>query len=70
MTGWEVSEQQSSFCTQKNCKTTITNLQLYEASGIQSTNLFGLKSDHNPQAFAPFHLQSTTKFWPKSTIYI
>ena len=48
---------------QKNVKTSITNLQLYKASGPQSTNLIGLKSDHNQQVLTPFHLQSTTKFW-------
>ena len=55
---------------QKNGKKSITNLQLYKPSGLQSTNLFGLKNDHNLQVFTQFHLQSTTQCWPKSTIYI
>ena len=41
---------------QKNGKKSITNLQLYKASGLQSTNLFGLKNDHNLQVFTQFHL--------------
>ena len=51
-------------------KKSITILQLYNASGLQSTNLIVLKSDNNLQVLTPFHLQSTTKFWYKSTIYI
>ena len=43
-----------------NCKKSITNLQLYKASGLQSTNFIWLKSDHNLQVLTPFHLQSTT----------
>ena len=46
----------------KNWNKSITNLQLYKASGLQSTNLIGLKSDHNLQVLAPFHLQSKTLF--------
>ena len=41
---------------QKNCKKSITNLQFYKASGVQSTNLFRLKNDHNLQVFTKFHL--------------
>ena len=64
-----VLSQQTSFHT-KNGKKSITILQLYNASGLQSTNLIVLKSDNNLQVLTPFHLQSTTKFWYKSTIYI
>ena len=69
---WMTEEFQSNnhHAPPKNCKKSITNLQLYKASGLQSTNLFGLKNDHNLQVFTPFHLKSTAKFWPKSTIYI
>ena len=43
-----------------NCKKSITNLQLYKASGLQSTNFIWLKSDHNLQVLTSFYLQSTT----------
>ena len=66
---WGISKQQSS-CPTNKWQKSITNLHLYKASGLQSTNLFALKNDHNLQVFTPFHLQSTAKFWPKSTIYI
>ena len=55
-----VLSQQSSFHTQKWQKITI--LQLYNASGLQSTNLIVLKSDNNLQVLTPFNLQPTTKF--------
>ena len=46
----------------KIAKNPITNLQYCKASSLKSTNLIGLKSDHNLQVLTPFHLQSTTKF--------
>ena len=44
----------TSTVSEANLQSTIKlciNLQLYKASGLQSTNLIGLKSDHNLQVF-------------------
>ena len=42
---------------------------IYKASGPQSTSSDGINSYHNLQVFKPFHLQSTSRLWAKSTIY-
>ena len=46
-----------------------TNQQQKQAHGLQSTDFNGHIFIYNLQYFKPFHQQSTTKIWAKSTIY-